>query len=285
MKAAIRDGKLIPFVDRAAEKASLGKSQADRSSLLGIVLSNEPTLPTVKELEATILERLPEAKFTSKADPDGVVFGFVGDRLLTVMRIKAPCPIGANDTCVKSAWYWQTAQKDISGHKSHLVVSIAKGSDVRIGAGLLGQCLAAVVDATPQPVAVTVQSSDSLWPAKQFAAAVVKGNRNVALPFFVALKLSRDPSTGGISAMSKGLETFGLMEIETRNFTGAIGDLGGSIIGLAGYLLESGTIVKDGDTVDSNKGEKILVKYERSYFRPDLSVMSLYFPKPSFRVA
>lgn len=141
---------------------------------------------------------------------------------------------------------------------AHLIVSATGGGDAKKRAALLGQLVAAAIEATPGAVGVHWAGSDALWPATAVAKAIACGDAKPPVMFCVAVKLSRD-ADGKISAITRGLADFGLMEIETRGFAGDLRVLSGVILDLAGYLIEAGDVIKDGDTIGPDAQTKIKV--------------------------
>jgi hypothetical protein len=51
----------------------------------------------------------------------------------------------------------------------------------------------------------------------------------------------------------------------------------GLMLDLAGYLIEAGPVIKDGDTIGPDAAAKIVVRYEMSAFIPGESVYRLHF--------
>ncbi|MGD9544521.1 MAG: DUF4261 domain-containing protein [Methylocystis sp.] len=143
-------------------------------------------------------------------------------------------------------------------------------------AALLGQLVAAVIDATKDALAVHWARSDSLWPAALVAQTIAPGDEKPPVLFCVAIKLSRD-ADGGVSGATRGLAAFGLMEIEAAGFAGDPRQLNGLMLDLAGYLIEAGPVIKDGDTIGPDAATKIVVRHETSGFIPGQSVYRLHF--------
>jgi hypothetical protein len=51
----------------------------------------------------------------------------------------------------------------------------------------------------------------------------------------------------------------------------------GSMLDLAGYLIEAGPVIKNGDTIAPDAATKMIVRHETSGFIPGLSVYRLHF--------
>jgi hypothetical protein len=249
-----------------------------KDSLLAIVMTKDEALPSTAALNQAICRRIPEATQSPAGGGDKAILMFVDGFMLSVGKVAAPCPIQQGDPCVVSAWYWPDAWKEIGRHKAHMVVSVTGAGDPKKRSNLLAQLVAGVVEATATPVGVHWASADALWPAAIVAKTILPGDAAPPLMFCVAVKLSRDVD-GRVSAITKGLNDFGLMEIETRGFAGDPRQLSGAILDLAGYLIEAGDVIKDGDTVGPDAATKITVRREESSFAPGQKVYRLYFSK------
>jgi hypothetical protein len=83
------------------------------------------------------------------------------------------------------------------------------------------------------------------------------------------------------SGFTAGMAALGLMELETQHCPEPPGELKDRLLGLAGYLLENGPVIRDGDTVGEDANEKIRVVYAPSSFGHEGRVMRLEYEKPS----
>jgi hypothetical protein len=253
-------------------------------SLMAIVMLGDLKLPDIDSLSKAIQARLPDVPIPPEdsANKDGALLLFARDAMCGIMRLGAPCPISPQDSPFAAAWYWPQAWETLKDHKAHMIVSVS-GADARARATLFGQFVAAAVEAAPSALGVFCASSDALWPAKAVPTMVAPRNNVVPLPLVVSAKLSRDAVKGAsqqpgkISGITKGLAAFGLMEIESLGYSGHPQALSGSLLDLASYLIESGSAVKDGDTIGPDEKTKWLVRHESSRLAPGRAVYRLYF--------
>jgi hypothetical protein len=245
---------------------------------LAIVMTAGKEFPDNAGLAQAMKARVPNLVIPEDivADRNGTLIFLHEDYMFAVGKVDAPCPISKDDACVRFAWYWPDAWEVLSKHKGHLLASVSGGADARRRAALHGQLVAAVIDATKDAVAVHWASSDSLWPAALVAQNIAPGDRKPPMLFCVAIKLSRD-ADGGVSGATRGLAAFGLMEIEAGGFKGDPRQLNGLMLDLAGYLIEAGPVIEDGDTIGPDAATKIVVRHETSGFILGESVYRLYF--------
>jgi hypothetical protein len=245
---------------------------------LAIVMTAGKEFPDNAGLAKAMKARVPNLVIPEDivADANGTLVFLHEDYMFAVGKVDAPCPISKDDPCVRFAWYWPDAWEAVSKHRAHLLPSVSGGADARRRAALHGQLVAAIVDAAKDAVGVHWASSDSLWPAALVAENVAPGDQKPPIPFCVAIKLSRD-ADGGVSGVTRGLAAFGLMEIEAGGFKGDPRQLNGLMLDLAGYLIEAGPVIKDGDTIGPDAATKIVVRHETSGFIPGQPVYRLHF--------
>lgn len=71
------------------------------------------------------------------------------------------------------------------------------------------------------------------------------------------------------------------MELETLNSPEPLGELRERFFGLAGYLIENGPVIKDGNTIGEDGNERIKIVYTDSAFGHDSQVMRLEYETSS----
>ncbi|OAI30480.1 hypothetical protein A1351_08880 [Methylosinus sp. R-45379] len=250
---------------------------APNETMLALVLSKDGRLPEGEALGSAIRRHLPQAQTPDKEVPGGTSVFLVDGGMVAIGGVAAPAPIAQDDPCVAYAWHWKDVWSVIEGHAGHVVVAVTGGADAKARARLLGRAITAVIETTPSACAVHFAGSDALWPAALVAEAVSKGGDEPPVPFCVAVALGRDPD-GGVSAITKGLDAFGLMEIETRGYLEDPSQLSGFLLDLAAYLIDAGDVLSDGDTIGPDADTKIIVRREASVVAPGQNVYRLYFP-------
>ncbi|MBG0811405.1 DUF4261 domain-containing protein [Methylosinus sp. H3A] len=251
---------------------------APNETMLALVLSKDGLLPEGEALSGAIRRHLPQATTPENGVVGGATVFLVEGGMAAIGKVNEPAPIAKDDPCVAYAWHWPEVWPAIEGHAAHVVVAATGGADAKSRASLLGRAVAAVVEATPAACAVHFAGSDALWPAALVAEVVSKGGDEPPVPFCVAIALGRDPE-GGVSAITKGLTAFGLMEIETRGYHDDPRELNGFLLDLAAFLVESGDVLSDGDTIGPDADTKIIVRRETSVVAPGQNVYRLYFPE------
>ena len=79
------------------------------------------------------------------------------------------------------------------------------------------------------------------------------------------------------SGFTQGMEALGHKEIEVTKAPESVPELRERLYALAGYLVENGPVINDGDTIGEDESEKIKVVFTKSNFGYKNEVMSLLY--------
>jgi hypothetical protein len=261
-----------------------GMSNSAAKQALAIVMLSQERAPSNDTLGEAIAARLPFEPIPSldphRMEPP-IVF-FVNGAMCTVMKIDKPCPLSPNEPGFAQAWYWPTAYSELKEHKAHVIAS-AGGDDPKASAAILGQLVAAIVEASTEAIGVNWAQSGAFFPAKSVPPSIPKGKFTPPTHFCVSVKIipdeaQKDCEDGCVAALSQGLSSFGLREIEARGFKGDPRSLYRQFIDLAEFLIDNGPVIEDGDTVGEDEATKIRVRHEASSLIPGVEVYRLYRP-------
>lgn len=255
-------------------------SEDDKGNMMAVVMLGDINLPDNEALRRSINVRFTNISIPTdtSAGGDAPFLFFTQGAICAIMRLPAPCPIAPQDPCFTLAWYWPKAWEELKDHKTHMVVAVSGGSDARTRAILLSQLTAAVVEASPSSIGVHCASSKALWPAQAVPAMTQPDGNTEATPLLIAVRLVHDHTKisgkhfSGVSAITHGLSTFGLMEIEALDIPEDPRTLTATILDLASYLISAGPVINDGDTIGPDETTKLTVRHETSHWAPDQKV-------------
>ncbi|SIR37344.1 protein of unknown function [Rhizobium sp. RU35A] len=202
-----------------------------------------------------------------------------GECLCVIMHVGAPAPLQPSDPEIKNARLWPSAWGDIRAHRSHLIVTVAGGSDPVKRALLVQRLLAAIFQSGDDAIGTVCPQSGALLPRKAVLDLVVQSDQ-VGIPLFISCFFANEKrrlfSKSGILCSTKGLSQFNLTEVEARRFAGTVANLHLFVFGFCSYLITSRPDIRDGHTIGISATQKIPVKIERSLFYPD-QIYSLQF--------
>jgi len=200
-------------------------------------------------------------------EPDGaddlVILNYKSGRI-AMMLVSHPVPKAELAQVCRAAWYWPDACAVISAHTAHILLNVAQAGDDGLGAALLLTKVASiVVEAVGAPAVywdVCLQAGETFLEMSRNAT-----RESPPALLWISLLLSKERS-GRPSISTAGLTSFGLMEIEAKDSKIELMELLNLVNGFAMYLLSSGAVVKDGDTIGHSETHRIRVQHATSYW-------------------
>ena len=210
------------------------------------------------------------------------------ENIVTIMRgdntvgllahMSIPIPDHEAEDNADGNFLWPNGKEEAAKHRSHVIVT-------NVGGG----------DQEPIESAVTVARL-ALAALKIFdGIGVYWGNagvcnsrevfedfcedmseENVPVPVLLRFQLVR-ASDDEIGLYTLGMSQFGLMEIEVDGARMQAQDLFESICNIAHYLIQSGPVIEDGNTVGGSEDERILVQHRQSMIDQSRRVYKIVF--------
>lgn len=212
---------------------------------------------------------------SDEAKAGQVAFDIDGQFVVGQM-IDAPMPLEDLDGLCAKSLLWPNAKNLLRTHAAHMIVtSFSRDDDDPVerakrvtmaAAGVLGSC--------PQALGVFWGDANHVIKGdlfQQMAAEILPDG----LPLWLWVATLVGKGETGTQGCTVGLKALGHMELETTNASDEVGDLRERFLALAGYLIENGPVIQDGNTVGADENEKIQVIYSDSQFGHDEQVMRL----------
>lgn len=225
--------------------------------------------------------RWPRAAPPTGMEKKESTFSFhVDEHLIAFALMPAPIP-GMTDGEQPAARtpFWPNAATDLRQHERHIIVTVVGGANPIDEMRVLTQATAALIDSCQDVVGVYWPSSDLLFPAKPFCDIACRFlPDSFALPIWINFRLAKN-ADGSSAGFTHGLSALGHKEFETSNSTESPKELRDRLLGLVGYVLENGPIIKDGNTIGEDANERIKVIYGPSQFGAPGEVMRLDYSK------
>jgi hypothetical protein len=198
-----------------------------------------------------------------------------GDDLVTVMNVPAPLPQDpGEEVWERAAKAWPQARTVAKRHRAHVIVAtIGKVAsplrDARVVTAVIGGLLDIVPQCSAVMWAARVVRSATQWKDESRNAFAPYPN----YPFLLWIDITAIRTGAGIDAVTVGLSSFVDREIEFEvgqfNPTNVLNN----VAGLAGYLIENGNVVKDGDTFGGSDAERIRIRHAVSTHRRGVPVL------------
>jgi hypothetical protein len=165
------------------------------------------------------------------------------------------------------AYWWPNALQDLARHKAHLMVTCRWSKHSRLDAHIRHAVL--VRELIEQLPVIGVLWGSSLVQTDLFRGEFANMQKG-GFPFslWVLIQFSKQPN-GNILISTLGMRDFQHMEIETESSL-PLDQTFDRVRKFGSYVLSTGAVVKDGDTIGPSDDEKIKVRHTRS-FRPDVN--------------
>lgn len=227
-----------------------------------------------KHLQAT-WPKLPAVTASEKTDS---TFSFqLGETSIIYGLMPAPIPWSDLEGPCKSSWLWPEASEKMRGHSSHVIVTVASDGPPVERQTLLTQATASLVATTQATAGVYWGGSTLVMSPEMFCDFAIKVMPE-SPPLFVWIDFRTGSSKNGeVRGFTNGLRSLGHMELESLDASETPGGLKERFFGLAGYLLENGPVIKDGDTMGEDEDERIQIVYSDSTFGQKEQVMRLVY--------
>lgn len=231
-------------------------------SVLCMVLSQMEVPPD----EATLKEAL-RAEFGSEAT---LRDGSAGVWMLNVPYLEhafvsfipAPIPTGEAESAADNL-LWPDGSR-FATHQSHVVLGSPGAHRDRIAAMLALTKLATAALRAFDGTGVYWGSGSVTVPREAFLSFAEDASRE-HLPLFLWCRFQPvRTESGKLGFYTVGLNQFGLMEIEVDHSSWEPSVLTKFVFNIAHYLIQSGPVIKDGDTVGETNEQRILLKYATS---------------------
>jgi hypothetical protein len=235
---------------------------------LAFVLLDSPALPPADGLIARLRQRSERAyRLQSPETKAGgamptVTFRMEDDEALVAL-MDLPVPWSDLEGPVANA-LWSKAKEVCLKHKAHLVVALRGETEDLVGQHLRLTDLVAAAVAETNATAVYWGAARLVHPGGVFRELATLAERN-ALPLhlWIDVQVWRTEG-GGRMIVTNGLKEFGLPEIEGASGSLQPKVLRDKVFNTAHYLLDQGTVPKDGETIGFDPQERIPVRRRES---------------------
>lgn len=208
----------------------------------------------------------------AKGAPGEAFILSVGGATVTVMFVDKPLPEDAWRRAAALSIPWPDAAAAMRRTRAHVIVALLENTADHAHAlnGAAAVTMVAGALSTRLPVAATVfAESEAIVTADE----IKRSARNLAsgkLPdtLWMTTAFGRGPVLADgrqtTEARTSGLAAFVGREIEFEPVALKPFDVASRLVGLCNYLIASGPVIKDGETVGLTETEKIRVRYKRS---------------------
>lgn len=179
-----------------------------------------------------------------------------------LVHVPAPIPEGEAEASAEGNVLWPNGKDKAAEHRSHVIVTIiGAGDQTPVQSALAVSRLALVALELFDGIGVywgcaNVSNSRAVFEA--FCENI--SDEHLPVPVWLRFQLVR-ASDDEVGLYTFGMHQFGLMEIEVDRCRMKVTDLIEFVSNLAHYLIQSGPVIADGNTVGGSEDERILVRH------------------------
>ena len=205
----------------------------------------------------------------------------LGESSVIMAKMPAPIPWSQLEGPCETSILWPDAKSEVEKHAVHWIVTANGELDPIELATLLTQATAATMGSCENAIGVYWGNATLVVPKEMFCE-IARDVLPEEPPLLVWVDFRVGPdsekSTAGFTAgFTAGMTALGHMEFETQRSPEPPSELRDRLMGLAGYVIENGPVIQDGDTIGEDANERIRVVYSKSEFGHEGNVMRLAY--------
>ncbi|MCC9608476.1 DUF4261 domain-containing protein [Blastopirellula sp. JC732] len=242
-----------------------------------VLFPDQPQL-SIEAIQQELATRWPELPAASDVTGEDNTYIFdLGEAQVIVALMPAPFPWSDLEGPCATSILWKDAAEQLKTHQTHAIVSLNAELDPIPHSTMLTKVVTAVLAASPSSLGVYWGNATLIVPKAiflDFATEVMSDGP--PLHIWVDFRVGAESSNTS-SGFTCGMAALGHMELEANGATEPPRELYDRLMSLAGYVLENGPVIRDGDTVGQDANEKIRVIYGKSNFGHEGKVMRLVY--------
>jgi len=246
-----------------------------------VTFSDIPPL-SISDIQQDLAKKWPDLPAATETDEDDAIFSFsIGSPSIVLGLMPAPIPWTDLEGPCETSMLWPNASDELINHKSHIIVTVNGELNPLELATLLSQVTASILATSSSALGVYWGNATLVIPKDLFIEfAVEMLPHSLPLQIWVDFRVGHD-SANTSSGFTTGLAALGHMEFETENAAEEPDELYERFLALAGYVVENGPVINDGDTVGEDAYERIRVVYSDSLFGQEGPVMQIVYEQES----
>ena len=284
--AAIAAVAVSPAQTAPAKKEADDVTAPEKSPNFAFLCLNSNSDPKSDVLKAKLVawlgldspDRLEKFQIGRKREATVTTFE-VGSKSVSLARVDTPIPKEDIEYACANSTRWPQAAEKLASHKSHLNVSVhGKFEDAVDLALFLSRVVAACTEA--YDTAGVYWGHATIVHSPEFFREQIKDSNRVDLPIlaWIGFLESAGKEEGTFDIYSRGLDVFGVMEIEAIGVKGKPTEVAVMIAELGDHLLKNGNVIKDGHTLGPSESEKkVHIRHAKSVLPREGNVLRIEF--------
>lgn len=250
-------------------------------SVEAMVAVSSPVLPHPTFFVRELSKRCTHSEIGQEVEEgeNTFVFDFAGNKAVVTLVTK-PLPWEELEEQCTVAWWWPEAIEKMQAHTAHILVAIVGDKLSAVERYVHLTHLTAVVAEGADSIGVLFGSGSVVHPAKAFVArSELISAENVDPLLWIDMRIEHNDD-GTLQFYSLGMTFIGFPEIEIDRVAMKPEDLLDFAYSTIAYILSSGEVIHDGDTIGRSESETIEAFYVPSMYNPERTVLKLRFSEP-----
>ncbi len=269
----------MPFFDRfRKKKAEAAPAKAENTTRHCFVLC-KTTSPVDLSSASSVVSDVFGPGYSAEYDEKDIVTVTHGDETVGFLaHMPAAIPGGEAEENADGNFLWPNGREEAATHRAHVIVTnMGVGDQSPIQSAISVSRLALVALRLFDGIGVywgnaSVCNSRAVF--EDFCQSM--SDEDVPVPVWLRFQLVR-ASDDSIGMYTLGMRQFDLMDIEVDRCTLDVGDLFEFVSNIAHYLIQSGPVIADGNTVGGSAEERILVHHRPSMIDKKKKVYKIAF--------
>ena len=217
--------------------------------------------------------------YSAEADEDKsiITVNHGDDTVGFLAHMAIPIPGGEAEENADGNFLWPDGKEEAARHESHVIVTSIGTDDSPIEAAMTVSRLALVALEAMGGLGV-YWGNAGVCNSREVFEDFCEDMSEEHLPLAVWLRLQIfRPSEEEFGIYTLGMNQFGLMDIEVDRSSMNPQELFEFVFNIAHYLVQSGPVIADGNTVGGSEEERILVRHRKSMVDRDRRVYKIVF--------
>lgn len=233
---------------------------ADALVLAMIALKGPEPLPSERVRAA--IEKAAGVPAQDFEEAKGTCSAGIGDQTAMISHMPVPIPWSDLEGPCATSWMWKEATDVMKAHGSHLICVLNGGEHSKLDrCQLLTRVIAALCEGDGV-AGVYWGSGTVVVSPESFVEANELAVKDGIMPVFLWMDFRVQKSDDGdVNVLTTGLVEFGRPEIEILESRHDAEDVLTLLFDLVPYLLESGDVIKEGETIGRSEEEKLPVHF------------------------
>lgn len=259
-------------------------SQGDKSSaedntpmFCFVLVKDSPEISAARANE--IVRRILGKDYSLDLSDENIVSVNKGqDTIGFLAMMPAPIPNAEAENHAEDNFLWPNGREEVAQHTCHVIVTIAGTGEHTPVEAVIGIAKLALVALELYDGLGVYWGNGNICNSRETFESFCEdiSEEHVPLPAIMRFQfVSNDNDEVGLYTL--GMNQFGLMEIEVDHSSMELSDLFEYVCNVAHYLVMSGPVIFDGNTIGSDENEKITVRHQPSMIDKSRKVYKILF--------